>query len=375
MVENNGNIGEKVSWGRVLTFSGAIVAYLIGSGFATGQEILQFYAAFGLWQSVAAFCTSMFLFCWLGRRIMADGKKLQLQQPSEIFEYYCGKYLGKFYEIFTAVFLYMIFVVMISGSGAIMHEYYGVSRYVGCFAMALVSMITVLLGLDSIVNVIGRIGPVIITVALLLGFSNIVKNSDGLWRADEVLAGVTVMKAASHWFLSGVLYVAFCSIVMVPFLAGMGAKAENCREAMLGGSFGGFFFTLGAAAIGLGMLASIDKVYNLQAPALAVADVVYPGLGIFYSVIVVLGIYTTAVPMLWTPCKTINPDEKSKAFRVAAVIGTVVAFFGGQLHFSTLVNIIYPYSGYLGMLLVTCIVSKRLRKGTVHTVSKPSGGI
>ena len=38
---------EKVSWKRVLILAGAIIAFTIGSGFATGQEIIQYYTAYG----------------------------------------------------------------------------------------------------------------------------------------------------------------------------------------------------------------------------------------------------------------------------------------------------------------------------------------
>ena len=38
---------EKTSPLRVLTYAGAIVAFLIGSGFATGQEILQYFTSYG----------------------------------------------------------------------------------------------------------------------------------------------------------------------------------------------------------------------------------------------------------------------------------------------------------------------------------------
>ena len=36
-------------WGRVATYAGAFIAFLIGSGFATGQEVVQYFSAYG-WQ-------------------------------------------------------------------------------------------------------------------------------------------------------------------------------------------------------------------------------------------------------------------------------------------------------------------------------------
>ena len=40
---------ERSSMMRVLTYAGAIMAFLIGSGFATGQEIMQYFASYGFW--------------------------------------------------------------------------------------------------------------------------------------------------------------------------------------------------------------------------------------------------------------------------------------------------------------------------------------
>ena len=38
------------------------------------------------------------------------------------------------------------------------------------------------------------------------------------------------------------------------------------------------------------------------------------------------------------------------------MVATVIVFFGSELPFSTLVNIVYPYTGYLGILIFICIV-------------------
>ena len=34
-----------VNWKRVLILAGAVIAFTIGSGFATGQEIIQYFTA------------------------------------------------------------------------------------------------------------------------------------------------------------------------------------------------------------------------------------------------------------------------------------------------------------------------------------------
>ncbi|WP_461175266.1 hypothetical protein [Arthrobacter sp. Z1-9] len=42
---------ETTSLWRILTYAGTIVAFLIGSGFTTGQEVLQYFASHGYWGS------------------------------------------------------------------------------------------------------------------------------------------------------------------------------------------------------------------------------------------------------------------------------------------------------------------------------------
>ena len=39
---------NKVNWGRVMILAGAVIAFTIGSGFATGQEIIQYFTAYGV---------------------------------------------------------------------------------------------------------------------------------------------------------------------------------------------------------------------------------------------------------------------------------------------------------------------------------------
>ena len=60
---------ERVSALNVLKFAGAFVAFLIGSGYASGQEIMQFFTAYGIW-SIGGLLIALVLFTWLGKVLM-----------------------------------------------------------------------------------------------------------------------------------------------------------------------------------------------------------------------------------------------------------------------------------------------------------------
>ena len=160
------------------------------------------------------------------------------------------------------------------------------------------------------------------------------------------------------------MYAAYTVTGVVPYLADIGkSTATNRKNSLWGGIFGGGAFLIAVMILNFGLLANILDVYNLEIPSLFVAAQLSPIFGDIFSVLLLLGIYTTAVPMLYTVCNKISSDSRSKAYRIAAVITALVSVFGGQLSFSTMISIIYPISGYAGVVIFAgMIYTKYIKK-------------
>ena len=91
---------EKISIIRVMKYAGAYIAFEIGSGFATGQEILQFYTSYGT-MGIAGAIVSMILFSWAGGSLMKIGHRVGEKAAEKPYQLFCGKILGTFYEYFV----------------------------------------------------------------------------------------------------------------------------------------------------------------------------------------------------------------------------------------------------------------------------------
>jgi uncharacterized membrane protein YkvI len=258
---------------------------------------------------------------------------------------------------------------MLSGAGALLFEFYGIPAIVGRAIMSLLSLITVLLGLNKLVAVVGRIGPMLILFIMFIGMLAVITNFDGIRTADETLSTLSMTRATKYWWFSGITYASFCAVTILPFLAGIGRNNPNHREVIVSGCLGCGAFMLTAIAVSYGMLAYIPLVYDKNIPAVFVSNLLFPGSGIIFSVIMYAGIYTTAVPMLWSSCNKISSDEKSLKFRLSVIILGFIAFFGGRLPFTTLVNIIYPYMGYLGIFLFAGMLITQIRGKRASTQS------
>jgi uncharacterized membrane protein YkvI len=353
---DNGRVNKR----QVISFAGAFIAFLIGSGFATGQEIMQYFAAYG-YLGIAGALVVLILFLYVGVSFITVGYEKKFPKGSDIYTYYCGKHIGKFYDYFSVLFIYMSFIVMIAGAGATLNQQYGLPVAVGGIIMAILAVSTVVFGLGKIVDVIGVIGPVIVVMSILLGLSAIIKNPSGLSTASEVIPTLNLMKASSNWLYAAASYVGFCMLWLASFMASMGKTADGRKEASLGAIFGAIAFSLAVMVVALGLMANIKDVAGSMIPSLILAANIHPAVAIVFSLTVIAGIYTTAVPLLWTVSSRIA-DEKSSKFKIITVVLAIIgAFVGLKVPFDRLVNIIYVINGYVGILLLGLMIIKSAR--------------
>ncbi|GAA3712314.1 membrane protein [Zhihengliuella alba] len=341
---------------RILTYAGAIIAFLIGSGFATGQEILQYFTSYGYWGIFGTGLLVLVLMTYVCVELLSTGQSRQFARPSQIFHFYCGKHLGIFFDFFSIVFVFLSFTVMVAGAGAVFQEHYGLSKYLGGIGLAVAVGVTVWFGLRSVVDVIGKVGPLIVVIAVGLGLLGIMRGPGGVVGGNHVLPTLDLTQASSNWFLAGLSYVGFCMLWLAAFLTALGKTARNRREAASGGLVGGAAFSLACIVVGLGLLANISRVNGTEIPMLVLAADLSPLLASGFSVIILAGIYTTAVPLLWTVSSRVFAERtvpfKSLTLGLAAA-GTLI---GLVLPFSQMVNIVYVINGYVGILLLVLML-------------------
>ena len=353
---------KKVQFSNVVKFAGAYVACAIGSGFATGQEIMQFFTAQGV-ASIVGCIVTMAVFGWVGGTIMKHARALELKVPGAIVRYYFGNSLGKVFEIVFQVFLFGIFVIMIAGAGATLAEYYGINPYVGRIGMTVIAFLSVILSLKKLTDILGSMGVVIIVFSVSVGLISFFQNPGGLMAANDAIATMTLTKTAGGWFFSSILYPAFNAICVLIFAAGIGTSANNEKEALYGGLLGGVLFGLAVLCMNLGLMVNINSVFGKEVPTLTLASQMGSAVGVIFSIIIICGVYTTAVPMLWSTASRFAP-EGTKRFKLAALVLALLALALGMTDFSVLVNTIYPVSGYAGILLMgvmlyRCLCDKR----------------
>jgi uncharacterized membrane protein YkvI len=334
---------------------------------------MQYFVAYG-YKGIAGAIVVFLLFMYVGTSFIVTGYKHRFPKPNDIYTYYCGKAIGKFFDYFSILFIYMSFIVMIGGAGATVRQQFDIPASIGGIGLAILAGITVILGLNRIVDVIGKIGPVICIMAIILGISAIIMNPSGLSTASQIIPDLDLLSASSNWLFAAGSYVGFCMLWLAAFLSTMGATAVNHKTASLGAIIGAFGFSLGIIVIALGLMANIQQVEGSLVPSLILAGNIHPSVAVIFSLTVMAAIFSTAVPLLWTVSSKIA-DEKSSRFKhvtiILAIIGTVVGLF---IPFDRLVNIVYVINGYVGILLLVLMIIKTIKNVIENNKDKNDDG-
>ncbi|AYD40535.1 hypothetical protein D4Z93_08340 [Clostridium fermenticellae] len=354
---------ESINIKKVIILVGAYCAYMLGSGFSTGQEVLQFFTSSGATKGIISsiiFMAFMMIFCYA---LYGVGQKMQFEDPYDVFEYYCGKYIGKIYTWYSVVLLYGIYVTMLAGGGATIHQYYGAPTSIATCIMALVSLATAILGVEKLIDIIGVIGPIKILFMIIIGVAAFITlaGNPNLYSGNSAFILTTasgVKTASGNWLWSGVLYAFLGLMFGVSFYVINGQSAGSVKEARLSGMIGTVFYTLAIILLIVAETVYFDVVKGQQVPTLAIAKRITPILGLIFLIIIVLCIYSALSSMILVITRKFAVDKTKKFNFVALGLTLIGMLVGSVLPFDKLVNILYPISGYSGIVFFLFIIYK-----------------
>lgn len=375
-----------------ILIAGALISLLVGAGLSTGQEVLQYFVPYGWWAfgvaiiSVLIIVVANYGYAWAGHHA-------NFKNGTEVFVYYCGPWLGKIFEWFTLLFCYCSFIVMIAGAGSTLAQQYSFNPLFGSIVMMVLSGGTVCMGLNFLVDVVSRIGIIlvctIIAISVAAMFLAIQDIPTGMDRIEQIEAGnvttgeiaktlqsegiapeysanaatpanpdqkASMVLAADNWILSGISYGGFCILWLASFVATLGSKRVKYGPLLAGSVLSALALVIMCLIIGLAQTGNIYSVYNLQVPSLYLAKQVYAPFSHIYGILTFLAIYSTACPLLWTATLPLATEGTPK-YRVItgalALIGFAIAAF---TPYNILLNYIYVLNGYLGSCFLVIMI-------------------
>ncbi|MBF7083999.1 hypothetical protein IT084_13580 [Desulfallas sp. Bu1-1] len=325
---------------------------VVGAGFASGQEVLQFFSFFGL-PGIIGLVLATILFVFFGLIILELGQRLNADSHREVIQYAGGRWLGMIIDGVITFFLFGALTAMAAGAGAIFKEQFGLPYILGSLIMAGTTMLTVLVGITGVINAISFVVPLLLVSVLGITIATLVTTPVDL---DTISGWARASRAAvPFWPLSAVTYVSYNLILSVSVLAPLGRHVGNPKILQKGALLGGLGLGIGALAINLTLLSKVPAVSGYEVPMVFIAAQFSPLIQVAYSIVLLAEVYTTAVGSLYGFAERIT-DQGKPAFKWLIIGTSVVALGASQFGFSTLVRVLYPAVGYAGLLLLAGLI-------------------
>lgn len=357
---------NKMNWKTVFTIGGAFAAYCIGSGFASGQETLQYYGSYGgMYPFILPVFTFvlMLIFCVGTYRA---GYINRFSNPNDAYAYFCGKGLGKVVDIFCTISIALSTLVMFAGSGATVNQYLGAPVWVGTLVMGIVSVIVVCLGLEKVTDVLGFAGIVVIAIMAVAGVYCFVTADAGIMESQQHVLEYVEERAILQGKFLGIdsPFLADLSIVGayitlgLVFSVALGNRCNSNKDIWGSAICSVVFFTIGLTMVLFTILLNLDYIAEVRAqvPMLAAIENTLPVLALPFSIVILIGVFTTITGYLWAFGRRFAEDKTKKQriiVLVVAIFGVSVASF---IPLSDLVNTIYPLIGIAGIILLLGIL-------------------
>ena len=352
-----------------LTIAMAFIGVIVGAGFASGQEAMQFFVAFGergFWGVALGSVLMMFS----GIAILQLASYFQATEHTAVFDKISGPITSRILDWSTLATLFSIGFVMFAGGGSnVSQQFPGTPVWVGATALLILVLLCGLLDVDKVTTVIGAITPfIIVFIILATGYTLVTADVD--MAAINAYAVDNVSTSLPNWWLSALNYTGLNVLCAVSMSIVIGGNFLNNRAVGIGGFVGGVIYLILLALLVASLFISAPDVNGQDLPVLALITDIHPALGFVMSIAIFGMIFNTAIGMFYAMGKRLTrrkPQLFYPVYASACLIGFALSFIG----FQSLVASVYPILGYLGLLMIAVMVFNwTTKRATISTETK-----
>ncbi|MBU3216952.1 transporter [Clostridium estertheticum] len=346
----------KKTIGLIFQTAAVFIGTIVGAGLASGQEITQFFSTYG-YVSFWGILVCCLIYIIVSSIIVSISLKNKLNSYTELITLVSPGFFGIITDIFTSFFLVSGAAVILAGSGALLHQYFGISKWVGILLMAIISLYTVLKDTKGLITINSFIVPTLITIIVTIFILYL------LFYKDMVSA--TYIKQIpsyknniipAQWFFSALLYAGFnmlcCSGVLVP----LSQEIKYKRVLIPGVIIGALGLTILCYLINTMLLLNIPQIFEYEIPLLYITHRFGMLMQIFLLCIIFCEMFSTEVSNIYSVGKTLE-KKFDISYKKAVLLILVVALPISQIGFKTLIKVLYPGFGAISFIfLIQCIL-------------------
>lgn len=340
------------NWSHACQVAAVYVGTVIGAGFATGREIVEFFTRFGSWGLLSILIAGI-LFIILGSKMMLLSIDIKARSFEQLNEYLFGKRLAHIINLILLAMLIGVSAVMLAGAEALFAEQLRYPRFTGMLLTIFLGLAVMAAGIKGVFAVNVIVVPMMIVFNTAILFQVVPIHNVELWfQLEDAGTGC-------HAVLSAILYAGFNLALAQAVLVPLAAEINDKKTVKRGGLLGGAFLTIL-------LISSHICLSGLQNPAafeIPMAMVVHESAGGFYLIYIVIiygEIFTTLIG------NTYGLERQLRQYFQASPIWIVLFLFMAVflisfVKYGKLLGILYPLFGYLSIIFLLLLIIKPIK--------------
>ncbi|WP_317366417.1 hypothetical protein [uncultured Tyzzerella sp.] len=318
-----------------LVYTGTI----LGAGFATGKELVSFFAQFGN-MGILGFLISCLLLALTCMSILNMIYKTKVNTYSQFIHNIFGRY-GVYIEWFNIALLFILFSAMLAGGGATLCNMFNINEMASIIIFCIITFIALIFGKDAIININTILCPILILGGILIGIY-------------VYFNATPVFNNNIKPIISPFIYTSYNGITTISVLFAIRDIVKNKKIVIYSSILGGvFIFSIGIFML-LPLTKNYDYIYNSPLPLLKLIENKSIIKNI-YAFTVLSAIFTTAVSN-GVALETTFKEKYNINGLSLKIILIVVGISFSLMGFSNIVNIVYPIFGAIGMFEILVIM-------------------
>ncbi|MGF2615432.1 GerAB/ArcD/ProY family transporter [Rossellomorea vietnamensis] len=337
-------------WSGIFQLAAVYVGTIIGAGFATGREIVEFFTRFGF-IGLVGILISGYLFIFLGAKIMVKAHQIKAKSYEEFNEYLFGKWFSKFMNILMMLMLLGVTAVMLSGAGAVFEEQLEMNKQTGVLLSIFLGFIVMMIGMKGLFAVNTLVVPIMIIFNISIMLANIFEPGfiESLLKIPHADDG---WKAVISPFSYAAFNLAMAQAVLVP----VAAQVKDIKTVKYGGILGGVLLTIILISSHFTLI-MIPDVTSYEIPMAIVMKSMAGSLYGIYIFIIFGEIFTSIIGGVFGLEQQMANYWDGRRIFITLII-FVIIYLLSFFEYSQLLSYLYPLFGYLSLLFIILLWMK-----------------
>lgn len=327
---------------KVFQIAFTYIGTVVGAGFASGQEILQFFTVHG---SVAtwAILAAALLFIWLGVKVMLIAHDIQAYSYEDLNRHLFGEKAGRAISYIMLAVLFGITSVMLAGAGAVLNERFHVPYQIGLLLTLICAFFVIIRGVDAILAVNSVVVPFMLLLTAVIVIAALKAPNADFWlsRAGD-----------GNWMrltFSPLLYTGFNLALAQAVLVPIGASIRERKHLIWGGIFGGAGIALMLLAGHIALSVEMPGIAQFEIPMAAIVARFAPAVQFLYVFLIYAEIFTTLIANGYG--LALQLEQRVPFGRPMLVLMVLMSSYAvSQIGFGNLIGFLYPLFGLISLV-------------------------